>query len=77
MLTRDMPIVHVFLRRYFIDGPMIVNPGTYIHGAGADLVSIYFGEDTETTAPDAYVTSSSPGASVAWVTFIAERITVH
>eukprot|EP00041_Stephanoeca_diplocostata_P029767 m.886641 g.886641 ORF g.886641 m.886641 type:complete len:955 (-) comp23627_c0_seq5:567-3431(-) len=55
-------IVYFPRGQYFINGPLVVCPGTYIHGAGADLVSIYFAEDNESTAPAAYVTSSSPGS---------------
>jgi hypothetical protein len=47
--------------QYFIRGPLIVNPGVVLRGESRELVSIYFHEDNQTTAPPAYVTSSKPG----------------
>lgn len=47
--------------QYFVDRPLVVAPGTVIRGEDASLVSIYFKEADETTAPNAYVTSSKPG----------------
>lgn len=48
--------------QYFIRGPIIVEPGVVLKGASRELVSIYFHEDNQTTAPAAYLTSSRPGA---------------
>lgn len=36
-------------------------PGTRLIGESRELVSIYFDEDNQSTAPPAYVTSSAPG----------------
>jgi len=55
-------IVHFPRGQYFVTKPLIVAPGTVLRGEAVDLVAIYFAEANATTAPDAYVTSSTPGA---------------
>ena len=47
---------------YFIKMALVVSPGTILRGAGRELVSIYFHEDNQTSAPPAYVTSSKAGS---------------
>ena len=48
--------------QYFIKTALVVAPGTVLKGdGGRELVSIYFHEDNQTTAPPAYVTSTEPG----------------
>ena len=46
----------------FIKGPLVVAPGVILKGASRELVSVYFHEDNQTSAPPAYITSSKPGA---------------
>jgi hypothetical protein len=48
--------------QYFIRGPLVVEPGVILKGASRELVSVYFHEDNQATAPPAYITSSRPGA---------------
>ena len=47
---------------YFIDVPLLVSPGTVIRGEAAHLTSIYFKEANASTAPPAYVSSTSAGS---------------
>jgi hypothetical protein len=47
--------------KWELSARQVVAPGTRLVGESRELVSIYFGEDSSTTAPPAYITSSSPG----------------
>lgn len=55
-------VVFFPMGQYFIRGPLIVNPGVVLRGESRELVSIYFHEDNQITAPPAYITSSTPGS---------------
>ena len=44
------------------DAQLVLRPGTVVRGEAADLVSVFFGEDNQTTAPPAYVTANVTGA---------------
>lgn len=46
--------------QYFVTGPLLVPNGVVLRGEATDLVSIYFGEDNEKTAPQAYISGSGP-----------------
>jgi len=48
--------------QYFISVPLVVSPGTILRGESRALVSIYFAEANQTSAPKAYVTSTVGGA---------------
>ena len=48
--------------QYFIKQALVVSPGTVLRGEGRELVSIYFHEANATTAPPAYVTSTTAGS---------------
>ena len=47
--------------QYFVQGPIIVAPGTVLRGESRELVSLYFFDETDKTAPDSFVTSSTGG----------------
>ena len=47
--------------QYFVTGPLLVPNGVILRGEAAELVSIYFGEDNEHSAPAAYVAGSGSG----------------
>ena len=58
----ERALVHFPRGQYFVQGPILVAPGTVLRGERRDLVSIYFAEDNATSAPAAYVSSTRPGA---------------
>eukprot|EP00941_MAST-03F_sp_MAST-3F-sp1_P003605 g3605.t1 len=59
--------------RYLVTGPILIPEGTIIRGEERELVSIYFHEATQHTAPPAYIT----GASSSQANFGVENITFY
>ena len=53
-------VVYLPRGQYFVEGAILIPPGTVLRGEGTELVSIFFKEDNQTSAPRAYVTSSEP-----------------
>jgi hypothetical protein len=54
-------VVYFAPGQYFVTGAIRVPVGVVLKGDSADLVAIYFAEDSPATAPAAYLTSTTPG----------------
>ena len=66
-------IVYLPRGQYFMQGPILIPEGCILQGERRDLVSIYFFEQNQTTAPDAYVT----GRTNTTQSFGVEDLTIY